>query len=74
MPSSFLNAADEIATQLNSNPFSKWKLKLTLMDGASGEQVGEHIRDVSGTTYAQQLFDDVKRVLEGEADIVDTNG
>lgn len=71
MPNEFTTLADTIAESLSTNPFSKWQIKVDVIDGSTGEVAQTHTRDVSGTSYAHTLFEDIKAVLEGTKDIVD---
>lgn len=71
MPNEFTKHADSLAENYATNPFSKWQIKLDVIDGSTGKVVQSHTRDVSGTGYAHALFEDIKAVLEGDKDIVD---
>ncbi len=71
MPSEFEKLADTIAESYDTNPFSKWVVKIDVIDGSTGKTERTHSREISGTGYAHALFEDIKSVLEGEKDIVD---
>lgn len=71
MPSEFTKLADSLAEGYASNPFSKWLIKVELIDASTNEVERRHTRAISGTEYGNTLFEDIKSVLEGEKDIVD---